>query len=459
MRTPLFLLFLLVAACKTAQQTQVPPPPPPAERPSWVDSRPVTGSYYVGIGVAPKSSPDHMESAKKNALNDLASEISVTVEGNSLLYTLDTRSSFSENYTSSVRTRTSQQLEGFELVDSWDNGTEHWTYYRLSKAEHARIKAERKRKAFDQAVDLHTRSATGLASGDLRSAFDQGLRALLAIRDYWGEADQLELDGRTVNLANELYADLQRLIADVRLELLPERCELNYADHFKRELLIRARIERSGTARDLGQLPLVISFPGSSGRVHAQKNTDPDGHARVTVERIDLAATSKEVVVRLDLENLVNADLDPVAVKPLLAGLAAPEARAPIDVRMPKVFLRATENNFGKPAGASGVSVALREELGRRGFRFVEREGECDMVMNLEADTREGGTASGFFTAYLDVTISYFDHRTGDLIHQGGKQGLKGVQLTYEKAGLEAYKKGAQDLRNELVPALLNAVL
>ncbi len=419
----------------------------------------MTGAYYVGIGVAPKSSPDPLESAKKNALNDLASEISVTVEGNSLLYTLDSRSHFSENYTSTVRTRTSEQLEGFELVDSWDSGTEHWTYYRLSKAEHARIKAERKRKAFDQAIDLHTRSATALAGGDLRSAFDQALRALLAIRDHWGEADQVELDGRTVNLANELYTDLQRLIADVRLGLLPERCELTYADHFRRELLINARLQRSGSTRDLAQLPLMISFPGSSGMVHARKNTDPDGQARVTVERIDLTSASKEVVVRLDMEDLVNADLDPVAVKPLLAGLTAPEARALIDVRMPKVFLRASENNFGKPTGAGGVSVALREELGLRGFRFVEREGESDMVMKLEADTREGGTASGFFTAYLDVTISYLDRRTGDLIYQGGKQGLKGVQLTYEKAGLEAYKKGAQDLRNELVPALLNAVL
>ena len=459
MRNALLISIALVVGCKTTRPTAVTPPPPPVERPSWVDSRPVTSAYYVGIGVAPKTSPDPLESAKKNALNDLASEISVTVEGNSLLYTLDSRSHFTENYSSTVRTRTSEQLEAFELVDSWDSGTEHWTYYRLSKAEHARIKAERKRKAFDQAVDLHTRSASALEGGDLRSAFDHDLRALLAIRDYWGEADQVELGGRTVNLANELYADLQRLITDVRLGLLPERCELTYGDHFKRELLISARLQRAGSTRDLAQIPLIISFPGASGMVTAQKNTDPDGHARVTVERIDLSSTSKEVVVRLAMEDLVNADLDPVAVKPLLAGLAAPEARALIDVRMPKVFLRATENNFGKPVGAGGVSVTLREELGRRGFRFVERESESDMVMKLEADTREGGTASGFFTAYLDVTISYLDRRTGDLIHQGGKQGLKGVQLTYEKAGLEAYKKGAQDLRNELVPALLNAVL
>ena len=95
MRGALLVSIALVVGCKTTRPTAVTSPPSTVERPSWVDSRPVTGAYYVGIGVAPKSSPDPLESAKKNALNDLASEISVTVEGNSLLYTLDSRSHFS----------------------------------------------------------------------------------------------------------------------------------------------------------------------------------------------------------------------------------------------------------------------------------------------------------------------------------------------------------------------------
>jgi hypothetical protein len=75
-----------------------------------------SSAYYVGVGLANKARPDFQETAKKNALNDLASEISVVVEGNSLLYTLDQRSRFDESFTSTIRTRTSEQLEGFELV-------------------------------------------------------------------------------------------------------------------------------------------------------------------------------------------------------------------------------------------------------------------------------------------------------------------------------------------------------
>lgn len=50
-------------------------------------------------------------------------------------------------------------------------------YYRLSKSEHARIKAARKQKAIDQATDLYGRAKSSLASGDMKTAFDLDLRA------------------------------------------------------------------------------------------------------------------------------------------------------------------------------------------------------------------------------------------------------------------------------------------
>lgn len=460
MRRALRWSILLVAAgCKPAQQVQQQPPPAPIVRPAWVDSRPVTSAYYVGIGIAPKNRPDFQEAAKQNALNDLASEISVTVEGNSLLYTLDTRGQFTDSYTSTVRTRTSQQLEGFELVDSWDSGTELWTYYRLSKAEHARIQAEKKRAAMTQATDLHGRSRSALSAGDLPGAFDLELRALIALRDHWGEADRVEVEGRPVVLANELYGGLQQLTSGLTLGSLPERCVLEPANGHRRELLIRARHGTAGALRDMAQVPLTATYPGSAGKVTVNKRTDADGHARITVEGVSLDAAAPELLVRLDLDALVNGAGDPALVRTLTAGLNVPELHVPIDLRMPRVLLKADERAYGATLANAGVAVALREELARRGFRFVDREAESDLVIVLSADTREGGTTSGFYTAFLDITLTCTDRRTGELVHQTGRQGMKGVQLAYDKAALEAYKKGAQDLRKDLVPALITAIL
>ncbi|MEO8588297.1 MAG: LPP20 family lipoprotein [Flavobacteriales bacterium] len=455
------LLSVALMACKGKQQVVAPVETEvntEAARPDWVRARPSNGMYYIGVGLASKSRPDYQETAKKNALNDLASEISVTVEGNSLLYTLDQRSHFDESFTGTIKTTTSEQIEGFELMDSWESPTEYWTYYRLSKAEHARIKAEKKAQAIGSARDLHARSHESLASGDLKSAFDHDLRALLAMKDYWGENDIVDLDGRQVPLVNELYNDLQKLTSGVRLEILPERCELSYVNHFKRELLISAAFSNGSGAHDLMQLPIVVEFPGLTGKVTEQKNTDAEGHVRSTVQGVDPEAGAKEVIVRLDVRSLVSKELDPALVKALMSSLTVPEKRAVIDLRMPKIFMRAIETNLGAPVGDAGLSVVVREELTRKGFRFVEREADSDMLLQLNASTRPGGEANGFFTAFLDVSYSFRDRHTQDVLHEGGRQGVKGVQLSFEKAGLEAYKKAVPDIRKEFVPAMMSAL-
>jgi hypothetical protein len=458
----LAVLFVALVACRDKRPVVDPAttvPDPAAQRPEWVRSRPVTSSYYIGVGLASKARPDFQEAAKKNALNDLASEISVVVEGNSLLYTLDRKSQFDESFTSTITTRTSEQLEGFEVVDSWENGSEYWTYYRLSKSEHARIKAERKAKAIANATDLYARSRASLVNGDLRGAFDMDLRALLAMRDHWGENDVVDVDGRQVPLVNEVFTDLQRLASGVQLTILPERCELAYAGGFKRELLVSAKHKNNGTSRDLVQLPLAITYPGHAGKVTELKNTDASGQLRTTVQRMAIDAVSPEVIVRLDMDALVSKELDAALVRPLLASLTVPEKRAPVDLRMPRVFMRANETNLGQPVNDAGVSVVLREELTRRGFRFVEREQDSDLMLDLQATTRQGGESNGFHTAFLDMVFTFRDRKSGDVVHEGGRQGVKGVQLDYARAGVEAYKRANQEVRNDLVPAMLNSIL
>lgn len=453
-------LLLLVAGCK-GNKAVVDANAPSGQdlRPEWVRSRPSSSMYYVGVGLANKARPEFQETAKKNALNDLASEISVVVEGNSLLYTLDQRSRFNESFTSTINTRTSEQLEGFELMGTWENGTEYWTYYRLSKSEHARIKAERKARAMGNAKDLLMRSRESLANGDLRGAFDQDMRGLLAIRDYWGENDLVELDGRQVPLANELFSDLQRLTSGIRFSILPERCELTYADRYRRELLISAKHGTNGNLRDLAQLPVVITWPGNSGRVTEMKSTDGAGHVRTTVQQVDANGSPRELVVRLDMDALIAKEHDATFVRALTSSLTVPEKRATIDITMPRVFMRAQETNLGQPVGDAGVSMVIREELTKRGFRFVEREADGDMLLTLTGTTRQGGESGGFFTTFLDLNFSFRDRRSGDVIHEGGSQGVKGIQLDHQRAGIDAYKRAAQDVRRDLVPAMMKAIM
>jgi hypothetical protein len=90
-RLSVFLLATALAsasACSVTQKTKKAETPPPDLRPEWVKTRPFRPGVYTGIGSAPKvgTGADHQSQAKYQALNDLASEISVTISGSSLLY-------------------------------------------------------------------------------------------------------------------------------------------------------------------------------------------------------------------------------------------------------------------------------------------------------------------------------------------------------------------------------------
>lgn len=454
-----FLPVLLLAACKTtrpAVQAEA-PVSAQAQRPAWVNARPVDDAHYIGIGQCPKNRADFLETAKKNALNDLASEISVTVEGNSLLYTLDRKYKFDEEFTSTINTSTKERIEGYELVDSYDGNDNYWVFYRLSKSEHARIKAERKQKAIDQATDLYGRAKSSLAGGDMKTAFDLDIRALIAMKEYWGESDQVTLEGRQVPLANQLFSDLQAMTSGVRLSVLPERCALNWSNRFKREMLLSVTLSPEGHA--LAQLPITIDFPGENGKVGENRNTDMEGRARITVQRIDLQTPSPEMVVRLDVDALVSKDLDPAFTRPLLGSLTIPEVHVPIDKTMPSIFFSGSEKNMGQALAEAPLLLALKEELSALGFRAVARPAEADLEVGITASTRATGESNGFFTAALDQAVKVRDRRSGDVVFEGGKQGVKGIQLNSEKAGTDAFKKAALDLRKELVPAMINSVL
>ena len=461
MRNYIAIALLVFAACKGHKDAVKDPQataPQDVPKPAWVSARPSGDFDYIGIGTCPKARADFQESAKKSALNDLASEISVRVEGNSLLSTLDEKTRFSETFTSNINTSTNEQLEGYEQVDTWQNATEFWVYYRLSKSEHARIKAERKAKAIAQAKDGYMRAQQQLVMGDLKGAFDQDLRALIAMKEYWGESDVVTVGDKQVPLANEIFADLQRLTNGVRFTALPERCALDYANRFKRELLISAAFADGKQSRDLVQLPVIIGFPGSNGKVSESKNTDTEGRLRTTVQRVEMSGAAAELLVRLNVEDLVSKDLDPVFVKPLVGSLTIPELRVPIDRAMPKVYITSDEMNLGKPVTA-GIALGIKEELTSKGFRFTDRLSDADVLMNLSAFTREGGESSGFYTTLLDVTYTFRDRRTNETIVEGGKQGLKGIQLDYVRAGMDAYKKAGNELRKDLVNSMMNALL
>jgi hypothetical protein len=128
--------------------------------PDWVTNRPIDNEFYIGIGHASKikGSNDHIEKATSEALKNLASEITVNISGEVVSSMIEKSGMLEEELKSKIRSTTEAELEGYELVEQWQDKKDYWIYYRLSKVRYQVAKEEKINKAISLALDLFTQA-------------------------------------------------------------------------------------------------------------------------------------------------------------------------------------------------------------------------------------------------------------------------------------------------------------
>ena len=186
----LFLVIILMNGCrgKNTVKTVVPPPQP---KPEWVSARPVNSAYYVGIATCSKTTQpaDYQAIAKKLALNDLATEISVKVEGQTFFNTMEVNKAFSESFSSNVTTSSSEMLEDYEVAGIWEDKEMYAVYYKLNKFDYQSKKAQKKENTLRAAFDYLIKGREAKKLGNIPSAIDLFYHGLFALKPYWTEVN------------------------------------------------------------------------------------------------------------------------------------------------------------------------------------------------------------------------------------------------------------------------------
>jgi hypothetical protein len=74
----------------------------------------------------------------------LSSEIKVDISTNSILYTVQNNNQFNENFNSLIKLSSNDNIEGYKLIDTYENDKQYWLYYELDKAEYENRKLQKK---------------------------------------------------------------------------------------------------------------------------------------------------------------------------------------------------------------------------------------------------------------------------------------------------------------------------
>jgi len=432
-----------------------------APEPEWVRERPVLSQYYVGIGVATKegNSRDYIQQAKDAALSDLSSEISVNISSELVDIAIEQSGLSEEQVRREIRMSTQEELEDFEMVDTWESDREYWVYYRLSKSIYAAKKQARLENATTLARDLFLNGERARSDNDYAAALRYYFQAYQPIRKYFADPIQVEIDGENIYLKNALYTSIQSTLSQI--ELIPENAQVSAkaGRALPNPLGVKAVFyDQQNQQHMVPNLPLSFKFIRGEGALVENNATDNRGEARCRISAITAPDQLQIVRVRLDMDKLISQDSTNTLLQGIVSSLSTPETRIILNVSGLSFFIQGSEQNFGAEMEVAYVDPLLKNILSEKGYSFTEDLTQADFIIEFQAQTRKGDVMYGQHVAYVDMNISVIDLQSGDEIYKQAFQNVRGIHLDFDRAGLKAYENVGQELTEEFMPALLSKI-
>ena len=420
------------------------------KKPAWLENRPRNPLYYIGIGMASKSptSGDFRAIARDNALQNLASEITITIASELIVKLVEQAGIVQEEFQSQIRSSTTASLEGYELVDSWEDQNEYWVYYRLEKDVYAARREDAINKAKALGWDLLSRARENETRGDASAAINLYVQALKSIENYITEPLERTHGGTTLYLQNEIFTGLQGLINKISLVPVQGSVKARTGRPLAEPL---ALISRFSDGSPVNNLPLKLWFVRGDGDFVSRIKSNREGRAESKV--IKIKSTDPIQIVQAELE--IGDDAEQSAItKSILRGINLPSTKFILNVSRMLFYVDSREMHLGQNLDLKYVEPRLKNLLAEQGFSFSEDVSQADFLIRVQASSRKGAEVYNLFSSFVDLNISVINLATGDEIYKTSVDGIKGIQLDYEKASIEALKNAGKKLE-EVLPDLL----
>lgn len=322
----LFIISIILISCQTSK--------PQAgskdykSKPEWVVSKPQSSQYYIGISSVSKKVYDGdnskmKKSAQEQALADLALQISVNIESSSFLSVVETNKSIEENYTKEMKASTNEALEGYELVDTYEDKYEYYVYYRLSKSTYQTQKAAKKQKAIETAKTKLQEAQKLIEKKLYVNAFQFYCDALTSIKPYLGETTMTEINGEQRELGNFIYSRITAFLNNIKLEFPKNEVKIIDENNFnKNDFVIIAKYKEEFI---ITNLPIKLTFNGI-GLMRDNEISDSEGKIYCSFSKIKIFSSSEILSAAVDVINLSKAAKDPI-IRDIIKTIPATETK------------------------------------------------------------------------------------------------------------------------------------
>lgn len=426
-----------------------------AEPPAWVSDRPNIPGYYTGIASANKiqHGEDAKNMARNRALSDISSQIRVVIESTSILNMTQYQGISGENFSENIKSVSSEDLEGYELIEEYENGTDVWVYFRLSEATYKRIRNERKKATLDIAGGYWQAANEAQANGRVAASLDFYVRALESMEKYWGELNQWTTPNQTtITLDRACLEGITQVLSSIEMTASASQVMLTYANRYSGELGCSVKFHGNPAA----QVPVWSRYNKGTLPRTDLRETNADGVCSIELGQFEPGLASTEVRMEIRFEQLVPR-IKESHVHELIKNLPTPSLTIPVYLRAPIVFIQGNERTKGQTNATNVLNNAIAQGLNAQGIEWVNDASAADLILELDADTREAGSAAGFYTVLLNAT-AVLKTSEGKPVLQQNLTDVKGVQLNWEAAHAEAYRKAQLEIQGVFLKKLIQAL-
>lgn len=444
----ILLSALLLFGCKSSEKNSRSFDP----QPFWVDAQPIVGGYYVGVYGVQKTNGDYRNAAKNGALENLASEISIEISGESVLHTSEINGAFDQEYQQNIKFSSKQSLSGYELVDTWESPTEYWVYYKLSKSEYLRIKKEKEEAAIKIAKDYFGRAKGKRAESEYRQAFTLSIQGLESLSEYLDQPLQTEYEGRQVYLATEILSFVQDMVDEISLIPNVSSKSIKLGSAVAGSDLYVDIV--SSNKKKLVGIPLVVEYKALFLKKF-NVQSDAQGRAGIELGLINQSQMNQIVTVNMDFEELTRQTTKNRMIVSLMKYLPSKEVKILLTVTPPSVFVESIEKDFGKPVAAKLKEVVI-QTLIDKGFQIEYNKSKADLILTVTSDTKSAGQVHGANLVFINGNIRVVDRKTNNLVFSEVFAEEKGLQSNLERASSDAYSKVGDYVRRRVIPRLAN---
>ena len=430
--------------------------------PKWVKNRPVSSEYYIGISVVKKGVENYMQLAKNKALQDLASQISIKISSNSVLHQFEDNTGFKEEFESQVKTSLVQELEGYELVASWNNkrGKEYWEYYRLSKKQHALLQLLKLNKAKKLAQSYFEEAKEYEIKLNIIQALSYYSKAIAALKKHLDQDLSVMTFEGSVNLGTEIYKRIQDIYSKTQLVPVNKRIKIEISTSVKEPFLVKANWVSGEGEKELVNLPLSFGFITGGGILNNKLNTDEYGYASSQLVRVTSKQKLQKIEAALDLSSILKQDdVDYELKNMFLTPDLAPKCSIILNVERLKAYMLFSEKIFGENSRRSILKNAIKKELSENFFSFTEDKDSANVILDVKTNVTKGEIKEGrnykVHIVYLDCFFSLTDVKSGFEIFNDAIYEVKGMKpVSYNYAVKEAYEQAVEEIHNTIIPKL-----